>query len=289
MPAWLFILVLAVLVLFANIALWAFGLWCVGKLMRARGVAARRLLLVCTLVVLLDFALVGALILAGQNPQDPKSLPLAIAMLAYAVGSRVWVAGRLLGRRIPGAIVAAIGALVLQLALLLALMIPVRRTLIDAFRIPTASMAPTLPEGGKFLVDRTATPRRWDIMMYRTPGPEQVYWAKRVVGMPGERIEILQDRILINGVETPLPPELRGADFIIKPGPGSPAWIPPLNSPVTLGPDEYYVVGDNTQRSVDSRYGAVPAEPGRTPGVVPASNVAGVIRLLYRPTLRLFR
>ena len=289
MPVWLFILVLVLLVVLANLVFWVAGLWCMGKLMRSPALVARRVVVLCALVVLLDYAVMGGLAIAGIQLRTTNPLPAALVLLAYVLASRVWVAGRVLRRRLPGAVLAAAGAMLVQVVLLFAMGTPVRRTLIDVFRIPTASMAPTLPEGGRFLVDRTLTPRRWDIMMYRAPEPELLYYAKRVVGMPGERVEVLRDRILIDGAEVPLPAELRGAEFLIRAPGASSAWTPPLNSPVTLGPDEYYVIGDNTQRSSDSRYSQQQFGPSRGPGLIPASAVAGVVRLIYHPSFRFIR
>ena len=57
-------------------------------------------------------------------------------------------------------------------------------------------------------------------------------------------------------------------------------------APMKLGPDEFYVLGDNTKQSLDSRFWGPPVEPGPQPGAVPRKYITGVVRLIYAPLNR---
>ena len=108
------------------------------------------------------------------------------------------------------------------------------------------SMLPTYSSGRLTLVNRMAyvrsRPRRGDIVAIRLAGPSVVY-IKRVIGLPGERLAVLDGQVLING-EPLLEPYVRHQRRLWQ-----------LDE-LTLGPDEYYVVGDNRSAS---DFGAVAA------------------------------
>ena len=101
------------------------------------------------------------------------------------------------------------------------------------------SMLPTYSSGRLTLVNRMAyvrsRPRRGDIVAIRLAGPSVVY-IKRVIGLPGERLAVLDGQVLING-EPLLEPYVRHQRRLWQ-----------LDE-LTLGPDEYYVVGDNRSAS----------------------------------------
>ncbi len=115
--------------------------------------------------------------------------------------------------------------------------------------IPSVSMEPTLRVGDYIFVDTRgstmATIRRGDLVTY-TPAqyPDQV-WIARVVGLPGERIRVTDHRALIGGIAIDEP-------YLPQPvpshGPAAEA------AETTLGPDQYYLMGDNRPNVVDSRF-----------------------------------
>jgi signal peptidase I len=113
------------------------------------------------------------------------------------------------------------------------------------------SMNPALKTGQIAFVDkvsyRLSHPERGDIVQLKFPGDiEHTRYVKRIIGMPGETISIKNDRVLING--KPL------AEAYLDPS------IHMTNSTKDwqLGPDEYFMMGDNRPRSNDSRqFGAV--------------------------------
>jgi signal peptidase I len=109
------------------------------------------------------------------------------------------------------------------------------------------SMLPTYQSGTLHLVNRLAftstTPARGDVVAIRLAGPHVLY-VKRVIGLPGERIAILQGRVQINGAHLVEP-------YVEKRRP----WDV---DEVTLSQHEYYVIGDNRGMSVgDHDFGRV--------------------------------
>ncbi len=111
------------------------------------------------------------------------------------------------------------------------------------------SMNPTLESGDSLWINKLAyrfgDPERYDIIVF--PYEQDVHYIKRVIGLPGETVQITNTGdILINGKILEEPTKFAR---IINPGRAS--------NPITLGPDEYFVLGDNRNNSKDSRYDSV--------------------------------
>ena len=111
-----------------------------------------------------------------------------------------------------------------------------------------ASMETTLSDGDQLLVDKLSyrfqDPKRFDIIVFPYQYKEDTYFIKRIIGMPGETVQITdKGEILINGEELG---ESYGREVIKDPGLAS--------DPITLGEDEYFVMGDNRNYSKDSRF-----------------------------------
>ena len=105
-------------------------------------------------------------------------------------------------------------------------------------------MEPALSTGDTVLIDelsyRFIKPKRMDIVLFQRA--DKSYNMKRIVGLPGETVIIQNGRIYING-------ELLETTKI------SPIALPGLaKNPVELGKDEYFLIGDNTDSSEDSRF-----------------------------------
>lgn len=112
-------------------------------------------------------------------------------------------------------------------------------------------MEPTFSTGNKFLVNKViykfSEPKRGDIIVFKTsPDDDASLHIKRVIGLPGETIQIRDGQILIDGVTYR---EGRDLPKISNPGLAT--------NEVYLESDEYFVLGDNRNNSEDSRYADV--------------------------------
>ncbi|THB77875.1 MAG: signal peptidase I [Desulfobulbaceae bacterium] len=150
------------------------------------------------------------------------------------------------------------------IAVLLALFI--RTFVIQAFKIPSGSMLPTLQIGDHLLVNKfiygirvpmtgkllvpIKDPQRGDVIVFRFPEDNSIDYIKRVVGIPGDRIEIVNKSLIVNGkkVEDPhasftntinLPPNVSPKDNY---------------GPVVIPDGKLFVMGDNRDNSYDSRF-----------------------------------
>ena len=111
------------------------------------------------------------------------------------------------------------------------------------------SMDPTLNAGDVLLVNRMAyrfsTPKRGDIIVYKTgdDSKKASTHIKRIIGLPGETVQIIDGEVYINGEL--LADEHYGKEVMLDPGIAAES--------ITLGDDEYFVLGDNRNHSSDSR------------------------------------
>lgn len=108
------------------------------------------------------------------------------------------------------------------------------------------SMEPTLSHGDNLIIDkisyRFSDPERYDIVVFPYQHAENTYYIKRIIGLPGDTVQILDGYVYINGK---LLGEHYGAEPIKDPKLAA--------EPIKLGDDEYFVLGDNRNNSSDSR------------------------------------
>ena len=134
----------------------------------------------------------------------------------------------------------------------LAIIIPVRYFLIQPFYVKGASMEPSFYDHEYLIIDeisyRFNDPSRGDIVVFKYPKDPSQYFIKRIIGLPGEIVDIADNRIYIHGAED------NNQKFLLEENEYLPAENRTLESRKwTLGPDEYYVMGDNREYSLDSR------------------------------------
>lgn len=115
-------------------------------------------------------------------------------------------------------------------------------------RVSGSSMETTLQNGDNLIVDKISyrfrDPKRFDIIVFPYKYEENTYYIKRIIGMPGETIQIKEDGcVYIDGEK--LVSDIYGREPIKEPQTAA--------EPITLGEDEYFVMGDNRNHSMDSR------------------------------------
>jgi len=173
---------------------------------------------------------------------------------------------------------------------------------VQAFRIPTGSMEDTLLVGDFLLVNKFIygvrtpdkipilnihipwvrlpgfkKPERGDIVVFKYPrNPDQDY-IKRCVGLPGDTIEIRNKKVYVNGQPFPDPPHVKYSSYTMPPGLNEPGIYPPgagnrdNYGPVVVPEGHYFMLGDNRDNSLDSRYW----------GFLPEENIVGEAMIIY--------
>ena len=144
----------------------------------------------------------------------------------------------------------------------------VRAFVAEGLIMPTRSMSPTVQPGERFLADKLwlnrTRIRRGDVVVYRCGGPDSPPYFHRVAGLPGDTIEITNQRVFVNGVEWRDP-------HAVFAGPLPPYGAPANYGPVKVPPGYCFLLGDNRRMSKDSRM----------TGPIPLSNLCGIARLIY--------
>lgn len=159
------------------------------------------------------------------------------------------------------------------IALILTLII--RTFIVQAFKIPSGSMRPTLLEGDKLFVNkyvyRFEAPKRGDIIVFKYPVDPKKDFIKRLVGFGGETIELRDGKILVDGKILDDPASF-GKFYYYNHDPfGGPS------DKIKVPQDMYYVLGDNSANSTDSRFW----------GFVPKKNVLGKAVFRWWPINRI--
>ena len=174
------------------------------------------------------------------------------------------------------------------IAVILALFI--RTFVVQAFKIPTGSMEENLLIGDHLLVnkfvfgptvtaiERTLLPvgtiKRTEVIVFKYPEEPDRDFIKRVIGLPGEKVELKEKKVYINdkALDEPYvhflqPPGQQGSEFHEV----TSFDVRERYGPVTVPPNHYFVMGDNRDNSQDSRYW----------GFLPRENVKGKALVIY--------
>ena len=155
---------------------------------------------------------------------------------------------------------------VLEVAVLTLLLFVAVRMFVQNYRVDGPSMQPTLHTSEYILVDKVEyflhSPQRGDIIVFQAPPNPSEAYVKRVIGVPGDTVTVALDgTITVNGVQLnePYVAELAAENTKAQ------TWH--------VGPDQYFVLGDNRANSSDSR----------SWGLVPRHNIIGKADLVYWP------
>jgi signal peptidase I len=160
-------------------------------------------------------------------------------------------------------------------AVILALII--RTFVVQAFKIPTGSMRPTLIEGDRILVNKFiykfTNPKRGDIVVFKYPEDKKKDFIKRLIAVQGETVRIVDGDIYIDDVLVESPQKIKQIYYYNKPG--TPYGENSIS--IKVPRDSYFVLGDNSASSRDSRYW----------GFVPAKYMVGKAFVTYWPLNRI--
>lgn len=158
---------------------------------------------------------------------------------------------------------------VLEIALVtIGAVIAIRYFLVQPFLVSGGSMDPTFENGDYLLIDqltyRFREPERGEVVVFKNE--KGTYFIKRVIGLPGETVKVQDGSVRVTGPGAP-----QGS---VLEEPYLPPGLPTAgSSDVTLGADEYFVMGDNRPYSYDSR----------SWGAIPDDEIVGVVRVRLWP------
>lgn len=140
----------------------------------------------------------------------------------------------------------------------LAIILPIRYFLVQPFFVRGQSMVPMFTNGDYLVIDeisyRFRTPERGEVVVFKFPKDTSEFYIKRIIGLPGETVEIRGGGVVISNASSP-------AGFSLDESylPHGLRTEPKRQARVTLGAGEYFVLGDNRTSSYDSRdWGPVP-------------------------------
>ncbi len=144
----------------------------------------------------------------------------------------------------------------------------VRSFVTEAFLVPTRGMSPTIQPGDRILVDklwsRPTSLRRNDIVVFRSEGPNSPLYVMRLVGLPGDEVEIKNEKLFVNGAAGNDRHAVIDRDLHADPDLSN-------FEPIQVPSDSFFVLGDNRRLSRDSR----------TIGPIPFSDLHGRARMIY--------
>jgi signal peptidase I len=146
---------------------------------------------------------------------------------------------------------------ILWLALLAVLVVvPIRVFIAQPFVVEGLSMYPTFHDGDYLIIDelsyRIEDPERGDVVVFRYPGNPSVFYIKRIIGLPGEKVSIVRGEVTITRGD--------GSTLTLS-EPYVIAEDATYSGVSTLGEGQYFVMGDNRPKSSDSRvWGVLPKE-----------------------------
>ena len=147
----------------------------------------------------------------------------------------------------------------------LAIIIPIRYYLIQPFFVRGASMTPNFDNGQYLVVNeinyRFEKPERGQVIIFKYPLNPSQYYIKRIIGLPGETVEIKNGQVFVYNTNTLEEIDLDESDYLPQ------GMTTKGNIKVELNQEEYFVLGDNRQASSDSRQW----------GVLPRENIIGFV------------
>jgi len=133
----------------------------------------------------------------------------------------------------------------------------IKSNVMEAYKIPSGTMTPALMVGDRIFADKgiykKTEPKRGDVVIFTSPFDPKINFVKRIAGLPGETIEIKDGKVIMNGIAITEPEAFKRIYYYNR---GDYAKV---GQPVKIPSDSYFVLGDNSANSKDSRYfGLIP-------------------------------
>jgi len=149
------------------------------------------------------------------------------------------------------------------------------------FSIPTGAMTPAVSAGDHVMMEGMTyiarAPRRGDVVVFRTDGiaalPPATFYVKRVAGEPGDHLRISEGKLFVNDKQLSLSNSMGEIVYLLPPMAGTLA----RKTDLTVPDGSYFVLGDNSTNSLDSRFW----------GSVPRGNIIGRVSFCYWPPPRI--
>ena len=172
-----------------------------------------------------------------------------------------------------------------MIIIVVAIVLVINNVVLINAKIPSPSMEKTIMTGDRIFGFRLAyginldlfgheiskkvkDPERFDIVIFKYPDDESQLFIKRIIGLPGEKVQIINGKVYINDSETPL-----DDSFVAE--------VPRGNfGPYEVPEDSYFVMGDNRNHSRDSRY-------WKTSNFVTYDEIVGKAVVRYYPSIKL--
>ena len=192
-------------------------------------------------------------------------LPLSLAVVAAAALLRRWLWAFVLGfLRKYG----------MSIAVAVLIAVVIRTFFVGVFKIPSGSMRQTLIEGDRIIVNkllyRFHEPRTGDVIVFKYPEDPKRDFIKRLIGRPGDRVEIREGKVRLNGRMLEQPDMVQRTYYYNVGTFGA------EGQELEVPPEMYFVLGDNSASSRDSRYW----------GFVPKRYLIGKAVLIFWPPYR---
>jgi len=150
----------------------------------------------------------------------------------------------------------------------------IKANIVQSLRVSDVAMEPVILKGDRIFIDRAiykkSSPVRGDVVVYRKPNELTAVYIARVIGLPGENIELKDGKVLINGAILYEPQAIAKIFYDNKGTKGQEGGV------TTIPEGNYYVLGDNSTLSKDSRFF----------GSIPRGYIAGKAYKIFMPLER---